>query len=71
MEDAEICNFVDNTTIYVVSDKIDDVIPGLEDDVEAILNWFPNKYGTLAEEKCHVMSFWWNIERYTCKNWYF
>ena len=39
MEDAEICNYADDTTIYVVSDKIDDVVGRLEDGVAAILNW--------------------------------
>ena len=42
MEDAEICNYADDTTIYVVSDKIDDAVRRLEDGVAAILNWFPN-----------------------------
>ena len=38
MEYAEICNFADDTTIYVVSDKIDDVVRRLEDSIAAILN---------------------------------
>ena len=57
MEDAEICNYADDTTIYVVSDKIDDVVRRLEDGVAAILNWFPNNYMKLNEEKCHVIIF--------------
>ena len=40
MEDAEICNYADDTIIYVVSGKIDDVVRRLEDGVAAILNWF-------------------------------
>ena len=44
MEDAEICNYADDTTIYVVSDKIDDVVRRLEDGIAAILNFFPNNY---------------------------
>ena len=57
MEDAEICNYADDTTIYVVSDKIDDVVRRLEDGIAAILNWFPNNYMKLNEEKCHVLIF--------------
>ena len=57
MEDAEICNYADDTTIYVVSDKIDDVVRRLEDGIAAVLNWFPNNYMKLNEEKCHVMIF--------------
>ena len=51
MEDAEICNYADDTTIYAVSEKIDDVVRRLEDGVAAILNWFPNNYMKLNEEK--------------------
>ena len=57
MEDAEVCNYADDTTIYVVCDKIDDVVRRLEDGVAAILNWFPNNYMKLNEEKCHAMVF--------------
>ena len=57
MEDAEICNYADDTTIYVVNDKIDDVVRRLEDGVAAILNWFPNNYVKLNEEKCHAVIF--------------
>ena len=57
MEDAEICNYADDTTIYVVSDKIDDVVRRLEDGVAANFKWFPYNYMTLNEEKCHVMIF--------------
>ena len=57
MEDAEICNYADDTTIYVVSENIDDVVRRLEDGVAAILNWFPNNYMKHNEEKCHVIIF--------------
>ena len=40
-----------------MSDKIDDVVRRLEDGIAAILNWFPNNYMKLNEEKCHVMIF--------------
>ena len=57
MEDAEICNYADDTTIYVVRYKTDDAVRRFEDGVAAILNWFPNNYVKLNEEKCHVMIF--------------
>ena len=37
MDDAEICNCAEDTTIYVLSDKTDDVVQRLEDGVAAIL----------------------------------
>ena len=57
MEDAEISNYADDTTIYVVSDKIDDIARRFEGGVAALVNWFPNNYMKLKEEKCHAMIF--------------
>ena len=73
MEDAEICNYADDTTIYVVSNKIDDVVQRLEDSVAALLNWFPNNYMKLNEAKCHVMFFGGTHDDICVKikNWYF
>ena len=36
----KICNFADDTTIYVCKKYIDTVIVKLEDDLQKILNWF-------------------------------
>ena len=37
---SEICNFADDTTIYVCEISIDTVIVKLEDDLQKVIDWF-------------------------------
>ena len=46
----EICNLVDDTTIYACKKSIDTVIVKLEDDLQKILNWFKKTECVLIQQ---------------------
>ena len=55
MEETEICNYADDTTIYASGPSIENVIMNLENDALKITEWFPNNGIKLNEDKCHLM----------------
>ena len=57
MEETEICNYADDTTIYACGPNIENVIMHLENDALKINEWFPNNGMKLNEDKCHLMIF--------------
>ena len=57
LEEIEICNYADDTTIYSRGPNIENVIMDLENDALEITKWFPNNYMKLNEDKCHLMIF--------------
>ena len=57
LEETEICNYADDTTIYACGPNIEDVIMHLENDALKITEWFPNNCMKLSEDKCHLMIF--------------
>ena len=57
LEETEICNYADDTTIYACGPNIENVIMHLENDALKITEWFPNNCMKLNEDKCHVMIF--------------
>ena len=57
MEETEICNNADDTTIYACGPSIKNVIIHLENDALKITEWFPNNGMKLNEDKCHLMIF--------------
>ena len=44
LEETEICNYADDTTIYACGPNIENVIMHLENDILKITEWFPNNY---------------------------
>ena len=42
LEETEICNYADDTTIYACGPNIENVIMHLENDALKITEWFPN-----------------------------
>ena len=57
LEETEICNYADDTTIYACGPNIENVIMHLENDALKITEWFPNNFTKLNEDKCHLMIF--------------
>ena len=58
LEEANICNYADDTTIYACCPKIETVITHLEHDTHKITEWFPNNYMKLNVNDCHIIFFW-------------
>ena len=57
LEETEICNYVDDTTIYACGPDIENVIMHLENGALKITEWFPNNFMKPNEDKCHLMIF--------------
>ena len=57
LEETEICNYADDTTMYACGPNIENVIMHLENDALKITEWFPNNCMKLNEDKCHLMIF--------------
>ena len=57
VNDAEICNYADDTTIYACDNNIEGIIETLESDALKIAEWFPNNCMKLNEDECHLMIF--------------
>ena len=53
--DCKICNFVDDTTIYVCDGNHENVINKSESETLLISEWFRNNYMKLNDDKCHLM----------------
>ena len=57
LEETDVCNYADNTTIYTCGPNVENVVAKLENDALALSEWFPNNRMELKEDKCHLMIF--------------
>ena len=57
IQETDICNYADDTTIYTCDTRLENVASGLENDSKIIIEWFRSNYMKLDEEKCHFMNF--------------
>ena len=57
IQETDICNYADNTTIYTCNMRLENVISMLENDSKIITEWFGNNYMKRNEDKCHFMIF--------------
>ena len=57
IQETELCNYADDTTIYTCDMHLENVISRLENDSQIIIEWFANNYMKLNEDKCHFMVF--------------
>ena len=55
IQDTDICNYADDTTIYACDDNLDNVIARLENDSSIIIQWFANNFMKLNTDKCHLL----------------
>ena len=63
LEETEVCNDANDTTIYTCCPNVENVVAKLENDALAVSGWFPNNGMKLNEDKCHWMIFWWKEQR--------
>ena len=57
LNETEICNYADDTTIYCSHKELQEVTLRLENDTAKLSNWFAEKFMKLNEEKCHLLIF--------------
>ena len=57
VSDSKICNYADDTTIYVCDRDHENIINRLENETLILSEWFQNNYMRLNGEKCHLMIF--------------
>ena len=57
ISNSQICNYADDTTLYVIEQDIEQAIKTLEQDVVITREWFQNNYMKLNEEKCNLINF--------------
>ena len=55
LNETEICNYADDTTIYCSHQELREVILKLEKDTTEVSKWFEQNCMKLNEEKCHLL----------------
>ena len=55
IEDTDICNYADDTTIFACDKNLGSVIARLENDSSRIIQWFADNFMKLNTDKCHLM----------------
>ena len=55
LEETEVCNYADDTTIFTCGPNVENVVAKLENDALALSEWFPSNLMKLNEDKCHLM----------------
>ena len=57
VNNTNICNYADDTTIYACNSDLNTIINRLEIDSAVLAKWFVENYMKLNEDKCHLMIF--------------
>ena len=57
LNESEICNYADDTTIYCSHQELQEETLRLENDTVKLSNWFVENFMKLNEEKCHLLVF--------------
>ena len=55
IQDRDICNYADDTTIYACDNNLDTVIARLENGSNIIIQWFTDNFIKLNTDKCHLL----------------
>ena len=55
VKDTEICNYADDTTIFVCGTEVDPILKSLEKDAPLLSNWFANNYMKMNDDKSHLL----------------
>ena len=55
MEDCELCNFADDTSIFECDEDLNRLISKLEISADVAINWFKMNYFKLNTDKCKVI----------------
>ena len=57
VNDTEVCNYADDTTLYVGDKSLRTVLLKLEKDTLLLSEWFSDNFMKLNEEKSHLLIF--------------
>ena len=57
VEETEICNYADDTTIYVCGHKLEHIVSSPETDAQKLSKWFLDNSMKLNPDKCHLLTF--------------
>ena len=57
ISNSQICNYADDTTLYVIHQDIKQATKTLEQDIVILREWFQNNYTKLNGDKCHFINF--------------
>ena len=55
IQDSDICNYADDTTIYTCNKNLDNIVHRLENDSTIALKWFADNFLKLNADKCHLL----------------
>ena len=55
IQDTDICNYADDTTMYACDKNLDNVTGRFVIDSSTIIQWFADNYMKLNTDKCHLM----------------
>ena len=56
LKETEICNYADNTTVYVCGYELEQIVSSLEIDVRKLSKWFFDNKMKVNPDKCHLLS---------------
>ena len=57
MEETEICNYADDTTIYVCDHELEHIVSSLKTDAQMLSKWFLDNSIKMSLDKCHLLIF--------------
>ena len=55
IQNSDICNYADDTTIYACNTNLDNISERLENDCGLALEWFADNFMKLNADKCHLL----------------
>ena len=55
IQDSDICNYADDTTIYICNKNLENIVHKLENDCTIALKWFADHFMKLNADKCHLL----------------
>ena len=55
IQNSDICNYADDTTIYASDKNLDNISHRLETDCSVALEWFADNFMKLNADKCHLL----------------
>ena len=57
LNNTDVCNYADDTTLFACDIDTDNVVTRLEIDSAHAIKWFSDNYMKLNEDKCHLLTF--------------
>ena len=55
IQNSDICNYADDTTIYFYDNNLDNITHRLENDCNVTLQWLADNFMKLNADKCHLV----------------